>query len=138
MKLMYLSTRSRPDIAFAVSALACRSSDPKESDWNSLLRIARFLNKTREDYLVFKYGGEVETVTRILKTELDHWGKRKEIRTLKTESKDRSTYILIYYQLFSPIFSDKYKTVIRTLKTESEKLGETERNSHSEDRVEGP
>jgi len=60
MKLMYLSTRSRPDIAFAVSALACRSSDPKESDWNSLLRIARFLNKTREDYLVFKYGGEIK------------------------------------------------------------------------------
>ena len=47
-------------IAFAVSALACRSSDPKESDWNSLLRIARFLNKTREDYLVFKHGGEIK------------------------------------------------------------------------------
>jgi hypothetical protein len=60
MKLMYLSTRSRPDIAFAVSALACRSSDPKASDWNSLLRIAKFINKTRGEFLVFKFGGEIK------------------------------------------------------------------------------
>ncbi len=38
-------------------------------------------------------------MTRILKTELDHWGKRKEIRTLKTEAKDRPKYLHTY--LFS-------------------------------------
>ena len=59
MKLMYLSTRSRPDIAFAVSALASRSSNPKESDLKALTHIARYLNKTQEESLVFKFGGKI-------------------------------------------------------------------------------
>ena len=76
MKLMYLSTRSRPDIAFAVSALACRSSDPKESDWNSLIRIAKFLNKTRDDYLVFKHGGEIKLSAYVDASFMRHRDKR--------------------------------------------------------------
>lgn len=59
MKLMYLSTRSRPDIAFAVSALASRSSNPKETDMKALTRIGRYLNKTQEENLVFKFGGDI-------------------------------------------------------------------------------
>ena len=45
MKLMYLSTRSRPDIAFAVSALASRSSDPRESDLIAMRRIVKYIRK---------------------------------------------------------------------------------------------
>ena len=59
MKLMYLSTRSRPDIAFAVSALASRSSDPRESDSYAMRRIVKYINKTKEEYLIFKFGGEI-------------------------------------------------------------------------------
>jgi hypothetical protein len=38
MKLMYL-TKTRPDILFAVSTLASRSADPKESDLRQLNRV---------------------------------------------------------------------------------------------------
>ena len=60
MKFLYLSTRSRPDIAFAVSALASRSSRPKESDMKAMTRIARYLNRTQEEFLIFKYGGKID------------------------------------------------------------------------------
>jgi hypothetical protein len=60
MKMMYLSTRTRPDIAFVVSALACRSERPKLSDWKHLVNIAKYLNGTKDDSLVFKYGGKIE------------------------------------------------------------------------------
>ena len=60
MKLMYLSTRTRPDIAFAVSALASRAENPKTSDWDRLVHIARFLNGTKDDFLTYKYGGTVD------------------------------------------------------------------------------
>ena len=59
MKLMYLSTRSRPDIAFAVSALASRSSSPRISDFDAMKKIARYINKTKEEFLVFKAGGDI-------------------------------------------------------------------------------
>ena len=57
---MYLSTRTRLDIAFAVSALASRAENPKESDWNRLVHLARFLNGTKDDFLTYKYGGTVD------------------------------------------------------------------------------
>ena len=59
MKLMYLSTRTRPDIAFVVSALASRAENPKTSDWSRLLHVTKFLNKTKDDFLTYKYGGDI-------------------------------------------------------------------------------
>lgn len=59
MKLMFLSTRTRPDIAFAVSALSSRSVTPKKSDMNRLHKIFRYLNGTKEAYMTFKAGGRV-------------------------------------------------------------------------------
>ena len=59
MKLMYLSTRTRPDIAFAVSALSSRSVHPKKSDMTRLHKIFRYLNGTKEAYMIFKAGGHV-------------------------------------------------------------------------------
>ena len=60
MKMMYLSTRTRPDIAFAVSALACRAESPKQSDWERLVHLAKYLNATKDECLLFKYGGQIE------------------------------------------------------------------------------
>ena len=59
MKLMFLSTRTRPDIAFAVSALSSRSVQPKKSDMTRLHKIFRYLNGTKEAYMTFKAGGRV-------------------------------------------------------------------------------
>ena len=60
MKMMYLSTRTRPDIAFVVSALACRADRPKRSDWERLVHLAKYLNNTKNDCLLYKYGGKIE------------------------------------------------------------------------------
>ena len=59
MKLMYLSTRTRPDIAFAVSVMASRAERPKASDWERLVQIVRYLNSTKDDHMVYKYGVDI-------------------------------------------------------------------------------
>jgi hypothetical protein len=48
MKLMYLATKTRPDILFAVSTLASRSSDPRESDLRHLNRVYLYLRGTTD------------------------------------------------------------------------------------------
>jgi hypothetical protein len=48
MKLMFAATKTRPDILFPVSTLASNSSDPRESDLNSLNRIYLYLRGTRD------------------------------------------------------------------------------------------
>ena len=60
MKMMYLSTRTRPDIAFVVSALACRSERPHQQDWDRLIHLAKYLNGTQDEYLIFRQGGSIQ------------------------------------------------------------------------------
>jgi hypothetical protein len=45
---MYLATKTRPDILFAVSTLASRSADPRESDMRQLNRVYQYLSGTRD------------------------------------------------------------------------------------------
>lgn len=45
--LLYLSTRTRPDIAFAVSNVARFCSDPTKQHWTAVKRILRYLNGTQ-------------------------------------------------------------------------------------------
>ena len=45
--LLYLSTRTRPDIAFAVSNVARFCSKPTMEHWKSIKHIMRYLNGTR-------------------------------------------------------------------------------------------
>jgi hypothetical protein len=48
MKLMYLATKTRPDLLFDVSTLASRSSDPKKSDLRQLNRVYPYVSGTRD------------------------------------------------------------------------------------------
>lgn len=52
-KLMFLATRTRYDILFPVSFLATKCSKPLQSNWNSLLHILKYLNRTRDVTLNF-------------------------------------------------------------------------------------
>jgi len=54
--LLYLSTRTRPDLAFAVGAVARQMHNPTMEDWNSIKRILRYLQATRN--YVLKYSVE--------------------------------------------------------------------------------
>jgi hypothetical protein len=57
MKSVYLSTRSRPDTPFAVSALFSRCQDPKVSDMDRIARKVLYLKRAQDEYLVLKHGG---------------------------------------------------------------------------------
>ena len=54
--LLYLSTRTRPDIATAVNFLARDSSAPTDGSWIGVKRVLRYLRGTKDLGLFFKNG----------------------------------------------------------------------------------
>lgn len=56
--LIYVSTKTRPDIAFAVHEVAKKMSEPTENDWLAAKRIVRYLKGTQSVGLVFHGNGE--------------------------------------------------------------------------------
>ena len=59
--LLYLSTKTRPDIAYAVSDVARFSADPTEEHWAAVKRIMRYLNGTRDMGLLYDGTGSKTT-----------------------------------------------------------------------------
>lgn len=58
--LLYLSTRTRPDIAYAVGNTARFSSNPTQSHWTAIKRTMRYLNGTRNLGLTYKHNKNSE------------------------------------------------------------------------------
>ena len=52
--LLYLTTNTRPDIAFAVSQVARYSHEPKQSHANAVKQIVRYLSKTRDKGIIVR------------------------------------------------------------------------------------
>ena len=52
-RLLYLSTRTRPDIAFAVGTIAKFTSRPTETHWTAVKHLLRYIAGTREFGLLF-------------------------------------------------------------------------------------
>ena len=52
--LLYLSTKTRPDIAFAVSIAARFCASPTKEHWTAVKRILRYLNGTQQFGLLYK------------------------------------------------------------------------------------
>jgi hypothetical protein len=61
--LLFLSTRTRPDIAVAVGIVARRVSDPRQVDWIAAKRILRYMKGTSSFQLRFPAEGELELST---------------------------------------------------------------------------
>ncbi len=59
---MYLSTGTRPDIAFAVSNVAKFSSNPTKQHWTAVKRILRYLKGTRNFGLLYTNGNVDEFI----------------------------------------------------------------------------
>ena len=55
-RVMYLATRTRPDILFACSLLATRVLKPTMRDWNAYLHILQYLYTTKHLCLTFRQG----------------------------------------------------------------------------------
>ena len=60
--LLYLSTGTRPDIAFAVSNVAKFSSNPTKQHWTAVKRILRYLKGTRNFGLLYTNGNVDEFI----------------------------------------------------------------------------
>ena len=58
--LLYLSTKTRPDIAYAVSNVARFSSDPSKTHWSYIKRILRYLKGTVNFGLCYSYNDLAE------------------------------------------------------------------------------
>ena len=58
--LLYLSTNTRPDIAFAVSQVARFSMSPRQSHATAIKTIARYLKCTAEKGMIMKPTGKLQ------------------------------------------------------------------------------
>lgn len=59
-KLLYLSTRTRPDIAFAVSAVAKFTANPTDQHWKEVKHILRYIPGTTNFGLLFNRSGSAD------------------------------------------------------------------------------
>ena len=57
--LLYLSTKTRPDIAYAVGNVARFSSKPSKVHWIAVKRIMRYLNGTLDYGLMYRCTGDI-------------------------------------------------------------------------------
>jgi hypothetical protein len=48
---LFLCKRARPDIQQAISVLYTSVKDPNQADWEKLMRVMKYLNGTRSEYL---------------------------------------------------------------------------------------
>jgi hypothetical protein len=58
-KLLYISKRVRPDILLAVTFLTTRVQNPRQDDWTKLIRVLRYLRKTKHKGLTLRIGESV-------------------------------------------------------------------------------
>lgn len=76
--LLYASISTRPDISFAVSALAQHSADPGSAHWAQALRVLRYLSLTSA--LALRLGGESAVVN--VYTDADWAGDKKDAKSM--------------------------------------------------------
>jgi hypothetical protein len=59
-ELMWLSGRTRPDIAFAVNVLARNCNQPTERHWKGVKRVLKYLKRTNDLGVLFAWHGSAE------------------------------------------------------------------------------
>ena len=84
--LMYLSVRTRPDIAVAVCTLAKHVQEPRPIHWEAVKRILRYLKGTQSEGLVFQASSKQrEPTTFKLTVHVDaDWGTDPQDRYSRT------------------------------------------------------
>jgi hypothetical protein len=73
MKLLYLATRTRPDILFATVVLATRSQNPSQIDFDRLHKILQYLNGTQTHCLTFNKDGPLKVNAHVDSSFNLHW-----------------------------------------------------------------
>lgn len=91
--LLYLSTNSRPDIAFAVSQVCRFSARPKQSHATAVKTIVRYLYKTRDEGMTFRPTGSLDLD---LYVDADFCSLHgREVDTDPNSARSRTGYILL-------------------------------------------
>lgn len=60
--LLYLSTRTRPDIAQAVNEASRKIENPNKTDVIAIKKILKYLSGTRDKGITYKVGGDISTL----------------------------------------------------------------------------
>ncbi|KAK3888840.1 hypothetical protein Pcinc_007106 [Petrolisthes cinctipes] len=60
--LLYLSVKTRPDIAYAVNSVTRYSTKPTSQHWKAVKRIMRYLKGTRDLGILYNYNGSTDFV----------------------------------------------------------------------------
>jgi hypothetical protein len=67
--VLYCNTCTRPDISYAVSALASHNSDPKRPHWNGVMGLLKYISDTQD--LAITYGRNISGGTNQIKVYAD-------------------------------------------------------------------
>ena len=110
--LMYVAVATRPDIAFAVGALARKNVDPAPSDWHAAKRVLKYLISTRNIKLCFD-APESSTVTLGGYVDSD-WARDRSTRRSTTG------YILTLNQSGPISWKSKLQEIVAQSSTEAE------------------
>ena len=81
--LLYLSVRTRPDIAVAMSLLSKNVQDPRPVHWEGVKRVLRYLKGSLERGLVYQKCGGLEPPELIMHVDAD-WATNPETRCSRT------------------------------------------------------
>ena len=73
MRLLYLATRTRPDILFPTVVYATRSQNPTMVDYDRLTKIMEYLNGTTSKCLTFKSDGPLRVNAYVDSSFNTHW-----------------------------------------------------------------
>jgi hypothetical protein len=73
MRLLYLATRTRPDILFPTVVYATRSQQPTMVDYERLTKVMEYLNGTSSKCLTFKYQGPLRVNAYVDSSFNTHW-----------------------------------------------------------------
>ncbi len=73
MKLLYLATRTRPDILFPTVVFATRSQNPSMVDYQRLFKILQYLNGTKVKTLIYKKAGPLKVNAYVDSSFNTHW-----------------------------------------------------------------
>jgi hypothetical protein len=73
MKLLYLATRTRPDILFPSTVFATRSKCPSAVDYDRLIKIIEYLNGSQNNVLTFKKEGDLKVNAFVDSSFNAHW-----------------------------------------------------------------
>ncbi len=76
MKVMYVATRTRPDVLYCIGVLATRCNKPTRGDMHRLRRILKYLAGTVDNGLIFYKDGDVNLHMYVDASFNHHWDAR--------------------------------------------------------------